>query len=998
MKIRINDLARELEVKSKAILDVLEEVGVTEKKTHSSSIEEDEAERVRKHFSAKSSSSSRERASANEIKPKIDLSKISKPGDVMKLLRQREQEQQHPPAPPVKPPAVVAKPAAPAPAVAAPAPPVAEKPIVVTPKPAAPAAERSVVVTPPVVKPVAPAVVVAPPPAPVEKPAAPPAVVVTPPVHPPAVVVTPPPAAVVQPKPPAAPPVAAASTQATAVAAPVKPVPGQPIVPQRRMITPQTGPRPVYTAPPPRAIVPSAPQSRPPMQGAPGTRPMQGQGGLGQRPQGVVRGQPIFQRPRPSGPGGGGPPGSRPPYQGRPGEQRRGPHPTSSPRPGGYPPRPGMGGGGVGPGGPPPPAGRPARPGGPTRRPGQPYIPREKEGTMKGFTPPPRLALSNEPLPITRSITIGEGVSVKDLAEKLGVRAKDLIARLLMKGVMATVNQSLDFELAKDLARHFGAESEAISFEDQTAQEMASLAGTTVETAAAAAVTRPPVVTIMGHVDHGKTSLLDAIRETDVAGGEAGGITQHIGAYKVKITKEDSPAFGRQIVFLDTPGHEAFTRMRARGAKVTDIVVLVVAADDGVMPQTLEAMDHAKAAKVPIIVAVNKIDKPEALPDRVKKQLADRGLMPEDWGGTTVFVDVSAKKRTNLNLLMEMICLVADLQDLKANPERPGTGTVVEAKVDRGRGVVATVLVQNGTLRVGDNFIVGNTFGKVRAMFDDRSKAVEEAPPSTPVEVLGLEGLPQSGDMLLVADREKARQIAEYREQRAREATLAKSSKLSLEGLAEQIKTAGMKELPIILKADVQGSAEVLADTLTKLSNEKVKIKILHTGVGAINENDVLLASASNAVIIGFNVRPERKAQELAEMEKIDIRLHSIIYELQDQIKKAMLGLLEPIIKETYMGRAEVRETFRVPKAGTIAGCYVLDGTIKRDSDVRLVRDGVQVFKGRIGSLKRFKDDASEVRNGMECGINLQNFNDVKKGDVIEAFVTERIAAEMGVA
>jgi translation initiation factor IF-2 len=617
---------------------------------------------------------------------------------------------------------------------------------------------------------------------------------------------------------------------------------------------------------------------------------------------------------------------------------------------------------------------------------------------MKGFVPPPRLALSNEPLPITRSITIGEGTSVKDLAEKLGVRAKDLIARLLMKGVMATVNQSLDFELAKDLARHFGAESESISFEDQAAQDLAQMTGVTEEVAAAAAVTRPPVVTIMGHVDHGKTSLLDAIRETDVAGGEAGGITQHIGAYKVKITKEDSPAFGRQIVFLDTPGHEAFTRMRARGAKVTDIVVLVVAADDGVMPQTLEAMDHAKAAKVPIIVAVNKIDKPEALPDRVKKQLADRGLMPEDWGGTTVFVDVSAKKRTNLNLLMEMICLVADLQDLKANPERPATGTVVEAKVDRGRGVVATVLVQNGTLRVGDSFIVGNVFGKVRAMFDDRSRAVEEAPPSTPVEVLGLEGLPQSGDVLMVADREKARQIAEYREQRSREATLAKSSKLSLEGLAEQIKTAGVKELPIILKADVQGSAEVLADTLTKLSNEKVKIKILHTGVGAINENDVLLASASNAVIIGFNVRPERKAQELADQEKIDIRLHSIIYELQDQIKKAMLGLLEPIIKETYQGRAEVRETFRVPKAGTIAGCYVLDGIIKRDSDVRLVRDGVQVYKGRIGSLKRFKDDASEVRNGMECGINIANFNDVKKGDVIEAFVTERIAAEMGVA
>ncbi len=616
---------------------------------------------------------------------------------------------------------------------------------------------------------------------------------------------------------------------------------------------------------------------------------------------------------------------------------------------------------------------------------------------MKGFVPPPRMASMNEPLPITRSITITEGISVKDLAEKLGVRAKDLIARLLARGVMATVNQSLDFELAKELARHFGADSEAISFEDQAAKEMAEMTGGEVESALAA-VTRPPVVTIMGHVDHGKTSLLDAIRETDVAGGEAGGITQHIGAYKVKIAKEDSPAFGRQIVFLDTPGHEAFTRMRARGAKVTDIVVLVVAADDGVMPQTLEAMDHAKAAKVPIIVAVNKIDKPEAQPDRVKKQLADRGLMPEDWGGTTVFVDVSAKKRTNLNLLMEMICLVADLGELKANPERPGSGTVVEAKVDRGRGSVATVLVQNGTLKVGDSFVVGNVFGKVRAMFDDRGKALDEAPPSTPVEVLGLEGLPEAGDQLLVVDREKARQISEYREQKAREATLAKSSKISLEGLAEQIKSAGVKELAIILKTDVGGSAEVLSDTLTKLSPEKVKIRILRSGVGAITENDVLLASASNAVIIGFNVRPERKAQELAEMEKVDIRLHSIIYELQDEIKKAMAGLLEPVIKETYQGRAEIRETFRVPKVGVVAGCYVLDGHIKRDNEVRVVRDGVQVYKGKIGSLRRFKDDASEVRNGMECGINIANFNDVKKGDVIEAFVTERIAAEIGVA
>src|SRR5664280_2521830 len=438
-----------------------------------------------------------------------------------------------------------------------------------------------------------------------------------------------------------------------------------------------------------------------------------------------------------------------------------------------------------------------------------------------------------------------------------------------------------------------------------------------------------------------------------------------------------------------------FTRMRARGSKVTDIVVLVVAADDGVMPQTLEAIDHAKAANVPIIVAVNKIDKPDALPERVKKQLADRGLMPEDWGGSTVFVDVSAKQKTNLNLLMEMICLVADLQDLKAVPDRLAQGTVLEAKLDRGRGPVATVLVQNGTLRTGDNFVVGNVFGRVRAMFNDRGAALDAATPATPVEILGLESLPQAGDQLVaVADREKARGISEYREGKAREAQLAKSSRVSLEGLAEQLKSAGQKELDIILKGDVQGSVEVLGDVLTKLSNDRVKIKILLSGVGAITETDVLLASASNAVIIGFNVRPERKAQELAEQEKVDIRLHSIIYELADEIKRAMTGLLEPIIKETYLGRADVRDTFRVPKIGTIAGCYVTDGVIKRDAEVRLLRDNVVVFKGKIGSVRRFKEDVSEVRHGMECGISIANYGDIKVGDVIEDFVIERVAAE----
>ncbi|HLY07559.1 MAG TPA: translation initiation factor IF-2, partial [Rhizomicrobium sp.] len=445
---------------------------------------------------------------------------------------------------------------------------------------------------------------------------------------------------------------------------------------------------------------------------------------------------------------------------------------------------------------------------------------------MKGYVPPPRLSLSNEPQPITRSITITEGISVKDLAEKLDIRAKDLIARLLSRGVFATINQTLDAELASEMARFFGADTNVISFEEQAQKEIADAAGAGEE-GATEAIPRPPVVTIMGHVDHGKTTLLDSIRSSSVAEGEAGGITQHIGAYKVQIQDKESPAYGREIVFLDTPGHEAFTRMRARGAKSTDIVVLVVAADDGVMPQTLEAIDHAHAAEVPIIVAVNKIDKPEAMPDRVKKQLADRGLMPEDWGGTTVFVDVSAKKKTNLNLLMEMICLVADLQELRANPERSASGVVLEAKLDRGRGPVATVLVQDGTLRASDNFVVGNVYGKVRAMFDDRGAQLGEAPPSTPVEILGMEGLPQAGDQfVVVADRDKARGISEYREQKAREAALAKSSRVSLEGLAEQLKTAGTKELNIILKGDVGGSVEVLTDLLSKLSNDKVRLKV----------------------------------------------------------------------------------------------------------------------------------------------------------------------------
>ncbi len=570
---------------------------------------------------------------------------------------------------------------------------------------------------------------------------------------------------------------------------------------------------------------------------------------------------------------------------------------------------------------------------------------------MKGMIAP-RLGaaqIPTGPVPITRNITVTDGVSVKDLAEKLDLRAKDLIATLLQRGVFVTVNQSLDTDLIKEVSRQFGAEAQVISFEDEMANEaLENLL--TQETSGELEVTRPPVVTIMGHVDHGKTSLLDAIRETDVAAGEAGGITQHIGAYKVRIGKEDSPAFGREIVFLDTPGHEAFTRMRARGAKVTDIVIVVVAADDGVMPQTLEAIDHAKAANVPIIVAVNKIDKPDAQPDRVKQQLGDRGLVPEAWGGSTIFVDVSAKKRINLDLLLEMICLVADMGTLRASPDRPALGTVIESKLDRGRGAVSTVLttvlIQNGTLRLGDTFVVGNTFGKVRAMFDDRGRPMEQATPSTPVEILGLESIPDAGDVFtVVADRDKAKNVAQYRKMKERESQLAKSSRVSLEGLAEQIKHAGVKELPIILKGDVQGSVEVLAESLPRLSTEKVRVKVIHSGVGAITESDILLASASNAIVIGFNVRPERKASELAAQEGVDIRLHSIIYELQDEMRKAMLGLLEATIKENYLGRAEVANVFRIPKVGAVAGCRVTDGLFKRDSEVRVLRDDVQVFK-----------------------------------------------------
>ena len=663
----------------------------------------------------------------------------------------------------------------------------------------------------------------------------------------------------------------------------------------------------------------------------------------------------------------------------------------------------------------PPPMRRNMPPGGPRPMPSQPVRPQGAPGMRPPgmgyqrpgaprFTPPPmrpsvgrrpdgdqrrdvrpQASMAAAPPPITRTVTFVEGMTVKDLADKLEQRVKDVLKKLLDKRMMLTINSNVDTETASMIAREFGAEVQIRTFE----QDMLEVEAEDVKPEDT--VARAPVVTVMGHVDHGKTTLLDAIRITRVAEREAGGITQHIGAYHV------TTATGRNIVFLDTPGHEAFTLMRARGAKVTDVVVLVVAADDGVMPQTREAIDHAKAANVPIIVAINKIDKAGTDPERVKRELADLNLVPEDWGGQTVMVPVSAKKKTGLDTLLEMILLVTDIGEYKANPKRNASGTVLESKLDRGRGPVATILVQDGTLRVGDTFIAGPIVGRVRALIDDRGKPIKAAPPSTPVEVLGLTGLPQPGDAFqAMTDAAKARQIATYRQGLAKDKALgAKGSRLTLESLQQQIAEGNMKDLPIIIKSDVQGSAEVLADTLSKLTDERVRIKIIHSGVGAINESDVLLASASNAIIIGFNVRPDRNAESLAGREEVDIRHHTVIYNGTDEMKKAMTGLLEPTLKEVRLGAAEVRNIFKVPKSGTIAGCYVLDGRITRsgESKARLMRDGAKVHEGKIGSLRRFKDDVSEVKSGFECGIAFDKYNDLKIGDIIEVFTVERIAA-----
>jgi len=594
-----------------------------------------------------------------------------------------------------------------------------------------------------------------------------------------------------------------------------------------------------------------------------------------------------------------------------------------------------------------------------------------------------------------KPVRLVEGSTVKEFAEKLGIKPKEVVGLLLQRGVFATINQALNDEVAADIGKRFGYDVTFVPFEEMVAEEefeeLIAADADDVE------VPRAPVVTVMGHVDHGKTSLLDAIRTTNVAGGEAGGITQHIGAYSVEVPNPDNADEKRRVVFLDTPGHEAFTMMRARGAKATDVVVLVVAADDGVMPQTIEAIEHSRAAGVPIVVAINKIDKPDANPDRVRQELSQQGLNPVAWGGETEMVEVSAKKHQNLDTLLETILLTSDILNLRASTTRLASGVVLEAKLDRGRGSVATALVQQGTLHVGDPFIVGQIFGKVRAMFNDRGEPVLEAGPATPVEVLGLQGVPQAGETFqVVADVTRAQQISSHRQSVERQRTLLKTTKRGIEALGE----TEVKELLVIIKADVQGSVEVLKSTLQKMSSERVKVKVIRSGVGAITESDVLLASATQAgaastavVIIGFNVRPESRANDLAKQESVDIRLHSIIYKVEEEIKAAMIGMLEKIEKEKILGKADVREVFRVPKVGAVAGCMVIDGNIRRNARARLIRDGVVTWEGNIASLRRFKDDVSEVREGFECGIGLENFNDVKVGDQIEAYVIEKVAA-----
>jgi translation initiation factor IF-2 len=999
-QVRINELARELEVKAKAIIDLLPGFGVTEKKTHSSSIPVDVAEKVRGAIQGQAQADAAAESAAVSEKQARDAA--------AKAARQR------PAVPPVAAAPPSAAPVAPAhvAAPAAPAQPVAAKPAASA-APAVAPPQAPATQTPPAPAASAPAA----PPKPAPAPFAPSA-------QPPAAPVAARPAAPSVQRPSAPAP---SQTQPPSGPKPVQPAPhGQPLrpvaqgtpsaAPSQRPVSPgQQRPAQPGSARPAAgtSVRPSTQPQRPLPTGNRGPLPSGNRGPLptgnrgplpsGDRPSGPRPGQPMRPNqpmrpqqggpggqgrpysPRPTGPGGPGGPQNRP-YGQRPGAVPSGTRP--GPR---QPGRPGMLPA-------PPPDKMPSRaePGKPlyTRRPTQRQRPgadkREMEGERKLHPTRQRPGAGDRRsvMPIAppeprapRDIQITEGITIRELAEKLDVRAKELLKVLLDKGIFASINQALDSPTATQLAESFNGVVTVVSFEDEMMLEVAK------EETKENLKPRPPVVTVMGHVDHGKTSLLDAIRSEDVAAGEAGGITQHIGAYKIQVND-------RAVVFVDTPGHEAFTRMRARGAKVTDIVVLVVAADDGVMPQTKEAIDHAKAANVPMIVAINKIDKPEAQVERVKRQLSDLGLMPAEWGGDTEFVEVSAKQKKGLDRLLEIILLVADLRELKANPDAPGSGTVLESRVDKGRGPVATILIQNGTLKASDFFICGAVFGKVRALFDDHGRSIKEAGPSTPVEVLGLQGVPEAGDHFQVTDEAKARHIVDYRQGKQRDAQLRASAggRITLDQLHEQLKTGEVKELGVVIKADVQGSVEVLSEMLPKLSTDQVKLKIIGSGVGAVSENDVLLASASGAIIIAFGVRPERKAADLAQQEGVDIRTHKIIYEVSDEIKKAMEGLLEPVFQESYLGRAEVRNTFRVKGAGTIAGCYVTDGVLNRTAQIRVVRDGVVINTSKLSSLKRFKDDASEVRTGFECGVGISNFNDVKIGDILEAFSIQKVS------
>jgi translation initiation factor IF-2 len=586
-------------------------------------------------------------------------------------------------------------------------------------------------------------------------------------------------------------------------------------------------------------------------------------------------------------------------------------------------------------------------------------------------------------VPRKKTLKLQEGTTVKEFAELISVKLSDVIKKFMELGYMPTINQPVDTDAALLVAENFGIRVELSSVEEDTViaevpEDLNKL------------IPRPPVITIMGHVDHGKTSLLDAIRKTKVMETEAGGITQHIGAYRVNLK-------GRDIVFLDTPGHEAFTSMRARGAKVTDIVVLVVAADDGVMPQTIEAINHAKAANVPIVVAINKIDKPEANPQKVRNELAEHGIISEEWGGQNIFVEVSAKKGIGIENLLEMILLQAEIMEIKANPDKKAKGTIIEAKLDRGRGPIATVLVQSGTLKVSDTFLAGIQAGRVRALIDDTGKRLLEAGPSTPVEVIGFPEVPTAGDIFTVVEDEKrARQIALARQQKQRLADMAKARKLTLDELYAKIKEGEIKELNIIIKGDVQGSVEAIKEALEGIIHPLVKVRVIHSSAGGINESDVMLAAASNAIIIGFSVRPELKAYQSAEKEGVDIRLYNVIYDAIEDVKKALEGLLEPTLKEKTIGRAEVRQLFPISRIGTVAGCYVIDGLISRASEgIRVVRDNIVIYDGKIGSLKRFKEDVREVQTGYECGIMIENFNDIKVGDILEDYVIEKIATKL---